>query len=168
MDSNDKTALTPSSGCEPLNVVRDQALLDATPVFPTRFARQCVDCRVANAFHAWNEQHLTPSYNWMIDFRGWGIPPLGKRAVIEQITATISVPSGEWARLRLFTSLGPIPSNLDLTLTSQGQIAGTQILVATHSVRIYSDHMIEFNVSRDNALTEGTALICISGFLIDL
>jgi hypothetical protein len=129
----------------------------------------CKECRVEHAFHAWNEQQLTPSYNWEIDFSGWNIvPQKGKRAVIELITATISVPVGEWARLRLFTSLGTTPSNLDFVLTPQGQIGGMQILIATHSLRVYSDAEITFNVNRDNAQTVGNALICISGYLIDV
>jgi hypothetical protein len=68
----------------------------------------------------------------------------------------------------MYTSLGSTPSNLDLVLTPQGQVGGRQILVATHTVRVYSDHLIEFNVNRDNAQTEGDTFICISGFLIDV
>jgi transposase len=87
--------------------------------------------------------------------------------VIELVTATINVPQGEFARLRMFTSLGSAPSNLDLTLTPQGQFGGQQILMCTHNVRVYSDSLIEFNVNRDNAQTSGNAFICISGYLVD-
>lgn len=55
----------------------------------------------------------------------------------------------------MYTSLGVAPSNLDFFLTPQGQVSGREMLVATHSVRVYSDHLIEFNVNRDNAQTEG-------------
>lgn len=88
--------------------------------------------------------------------------------MIELVTATISVPKGEWARLRMYTSLGTVPSNLDLVLTPQGHFNGRQILVATHTLHSYSDQIIEFNINRDNAETEGDAFICISGYLIDL
>jgi len=132
----------------------------------TYASTKCTECRVENAFHSWKEQHLTPSYNWEIDFSG--IVPGGKRAVIELVTATISVPLGEWARLRMYTSLGFAPSNLDLTVTPQGQTSAGQILVATHTLRAYSDQTISFNVNRDNAKTEGDAFICISGYLIDV
>ena len=131
-------------------------------------AQPCKECRVDNAFHAWRDQHLTPSFNWLIDFSNWGIPPAGKRAVIELVTATISVPKGESARLRMYTSLGSTPSNLDFVLTPQGTVGGRDLFVATHSVRVYSDQLIEFNVNRDNAQTEGDAFICISGYLIDM
>jgi hypothetical protein len=145
-----------------------QQALAARPVVRMQIPQPCKDCRVDNAFHAWKEQHLTPSFNWEIDFANWGIISPGKRAVIELVTATISVPSGEWARLRMFTSLGYVPSNLDLFLTPQGQVGGQQILVATHLVRVYSDQLVAFNVNRDNAQTEGDAFICISGHLVDV
>jgi hypothetical protein len=145
-----------------------KAVMTSTPVVKTHVAQPCKECRVDNAFHAWRDQHLTPSFNWSIDFTGTVGIPVGKRAVIELVTATISVPSGERARLRMYTSLGVAPSNLDFFLTPQGQVSGREILVATHSVRVYSDHLIEFNVNRDNAQTEGDAFICISGYLIDV
>jgi hypothetical protein len=145
-----------------------EAAMASTPPIKTHVARRCEECRVDNAFHAWRDQHLTPSFNWAIDFTGGVNIPTGKRAVIELVTATISVPSGERARLRMYTSLGFAPSNLDFVLTSQGQVGGREILVATHSVRVYSDHFIEFNVNRDNAQTEGDAFICISGYFIDV
>ena len=89
--------------------------------------------------------------------------------MIELVTAEIVVPHGEWARLRLFTSLGQVASNLDLILTRQGQQAdGRDVLHCTHAIRAYSDNTIEFNVNRDNAQTEGDALICISGYLADV
>jgi hypothetical protein len=134
----------------------------------THAVQRCEECRVDNAFHAWRDQHLTPSFNWAIDFTGTVNIPAGRRAVIELVTATISVPSGERARLRMYTSLGFAPSNLDFVLISQGQVGGRELLVATHTVRVYSDHLIEFNVNRDNAQTEGDAFICISGYLIDV
>lgn len=168
METKDKAVTEPSPVREALQGIRQQTASAAAPVVRTRIARRCEDCRVENAFHAWRGQHLTPSFNWSIDFANWGIPPSGMRAVIELVTATISVPSGEWARLRMYTSLGSTPSNLDLVLTPQGQVGGRQILVATHAVRVYSDQLIEFNVNRDNADTEGDAFICISGFLIDV
>jgi hypothetical protein len=132
-----------------------------------RVTLEC-DCRALGAFHAWREEPLPPSFNVIIDFNpAWGIPPSGKRAVIELRTATIHVPSGEFARLRMYTSLGSAASNLDLTLTPQGQVAGQQILMCTHAVRVYSDSLIEFDVNRDNPQTTGSAFICISGYLID-
>lgn len=82
------------------------------------------------------------------------------------VAASIEVPSGEWARLRMNTSLGSVPSNLDLVLTPQGQIStGQNVYVATHNIRSYTDGRIEFNVNRDNAQTSGHAFICISGYL---
>jgi hypothetical protein len=102
-----------------------------------------------------------------IDFNpDWGIPPTGKRAVIELVTATILVPKGEKARLRLFTSLGTAASNLDFVLIEQGVVGGQDVLIATHAIRAYSDSLIEFNVNRDNATTKGHAFICISGYLV--
>jgi hypothetical protein len=80
----------------------------------------CDDCRAANAFHAWHDLEMTPSFNWELSFGDYGIPPAGKRAVIELVTAQILVPQGEWTRLRMFTSLGTQLSNLDLSSRFRG------------------------------------------------
>jgi hypothetical protein len=129
--------------------------------------KTCADCRAFTAFHAWHDQKLTPSFNWSIDFTTNVNIPSGKRAVIELVTATIIVPTGEKARLRLSTSLGTTPSNFDLSLTPQGTVAGEDVLMGTHTIRAYSDSLIGFDVNRDNAQTEGNAFICISGYLAD-
>ncbi len=126
----------------------------------------CDDCRATAAFQAWHSLDMTPSFNWEISFDDWKIVPKGKRAVIELVTAQIIVPQGEWARLRMFTSLGMVPSNLDLFLTFQGNVSGNAIYVGTHSLRAYTDHDIDFNINRDNATTSGSALICISGYVV--
>ncbi|HKO96521.1 MAG TPA: hypothetical protein VJU86_06005 [Pyrinomonadaceae bacterium] len=131
-------------------------------------AKGCDDCRAATAFHAWRSVTMPPSWNMGVHFSIAGIPAPGKRAVIELVTATITVPAGEKARLRMFTGLGQAASNLDFVLTSQGIVSGKEVLVATHSVRVYSDNLIDFNVNRDNPQTPGDAFICISGYLVDV
>jgi hypothetical protein len=124
--------------------------------------RECTDWCALFAWQSSRSQHLTPSYNWMINFT----VPAGKILVIELVTASIEVPTGEAARLRMYTSLGTSPSNLDLALSSQGVVNGTAIWVCTQSLRAYTDGLLEFDVNRDNALTEGDALICVSGHLV--
>jgi len=136
------------------------------PAVRATVSATCDDCRATTAFQAWHEVDLTPSFNVMVSFADWKIVPKGKRAVIELVTAQIIVPSGEWARLRMYTSLGVVPSNLDLFLTFQGNVSGSAIYVATHSLRVYTDNEIEFNINRDNATTSGSALICISGYIV--
>lgn len=131
-------------------------------------AKECHDCKAFSAFQYWREQALTPSFNWEIDFSGLINIPAGKRAVIELVTATIEVPGTESARLRLYTSLGSAPSNLDLTMEKQSAAgAANAQFMATHSLRVYSDQLVAFNVNRDNAATAGSAFICISGYLAD-
>ena len=103
--------------------------------------------------------------NYFVSFADWNIVPKGKRAVIELVTAQIIVPSGEWARLRMYTSLGFVPSNLDLFLTFQGNVSGNAIYDATHALRAYTDNEIDFDINRDNATTSGSAVICISGYI---
>lgn len=134
----------------------------------------CEDCRATNAFQAWEQRELAPSEDWLISFAEYGIPPTGRRAVIELVTAQIVVPEGEWARLRMYTTLGPIASNMDIFLTFQGNVTpwaspgpARAIYVATHQIRAYSDSPVEFDINRDNAETTGYALICISGYLVD-
>jgi hypothetical protein len=102
----------------------------------------------------------------MVSFADWKIIPTGKRAVIELVTAQIIVPPGEWVRLRMFTSLGSAPSNIDLFLTFQGNVGGKAIYVAPHPLRVYSDNEVDFNINRDNATTTGSALVCISGYIV--
>jgi hypothetical protein len=63
----------------------------------------------------------------------------------------------------MYTSLGTVPSNLDLFLTFQGNFSNNAIYTATHSLRTYTDNDIDFDINRDNATTSGSALICISG-----
>jgi len=126
----------------------------------------CDDCRATNAFQAWHSFDMTPSFNWGVSFEDWNIVPTGKRAVIELVTAQIIVPEGQWARLRMYTSLGSIPSNLDLFLTFQGNVGGNAIYDATHPIRAYTDHNIDFDINRDNATTSGSGLICISGYVV--
>jgi hypothetical protein len=150
-----------------------ETIAGGRPPAPTRapvrvtVAAQCEDCRATTAFHAWHDVDLPPAFNVAVSFADYGIPPAGKKAVIELVTATISLPAGEWARLRLFTSLGFAASNLDFVLNAGGQVGGQSILVATHTIRAYSDSLIEFNVNRDNASTAGHAFICISGYVAD-
>ena len=111
-------------------------------------------------------QSRSHAINWLVSFADYGIPPAGKRAVIELVAAQILVPQGEWVRLRMFTSLGSIASNIDLFVTPQGVVSGQAIYDATHSIRAYSDGPIEFDINRDNAVTPGHALICISGYIV--
>jgi hypothetical protein len=133
----------------------------------TAKAKKCEDCRAATAFQAWHSVSLKPSLNVDVSFADWKIIPAGKRAVIELVTAQIVVPAGEWARLRMYTALGGVASNIDLYLTFQGNVSGNATFTATHALRAYSDSQIEFNINRDNGTTAGSALICISGYIAD-
>ena len=143
-----------AKGALPRSAVRDTAV------------GTCEDCRATTAFQAWHSVDLIPSFNVEVSFADWKIVPKGKRAVIELVTAQIIVPSGEWARLRMYTSLGSVPSNIDLFLTFQGNVSGNAIYEATHSLRAYTDNLIEFDINRDNATTSGSAFICISGYIV--
>jgi hypothetical protein len=142
-----------------------EALTQRSPVRTTAQGR-CDDCRATTAFQAWHNVDLPPSLNVEVSFADWKIVPKGARATIELVTAEILVPLGEWARLRMYTSLGSVPSNMDLFLTSQGNVGNQAIFVATHTLRAYTDNLIEFNINRDNAITNGSALICISGYIV--
>ena len=119
------------------------------------------DCRARSAFQEFHDQDLPPSFNVEFNF---SLQPK-TRAVIEFVTASVLVPAGEMARLRMFTGLGTSAGNFDLVLTPQGIVNGQQILVATHRIRAYADSLLAFNVNRDNAITTGHALVCVSGYL---
>lgn len=166
--AKEQTTTTKSPAAPVRDTVRSPAAQGAQTYSVVRATAMgtCDDCRATTAFQASQSVDLTPSFNVGVSFDDWNIVPKGKRAVIELVTAQIIVPEGEWARLRMFTSLGSVPSNLDLFLTFQGNVGGKAIYDATHSLRAYSDNDIDFNINRDNATTTGSALICISGYIV--
>jgi len=119
----------------------------------------CDPC-ASEAYLEWRDVQLVPSFNVEIAFN----PPQGQRLVVEFVTATVEVPAGESARLRMFTGFSNGQAgNFDLALTAQGVVNAQSVYVATHSVRAYTDGFLAFNVNRDNPNTTGTALICVSG-----
>ena len=129
---------------------------------PTPKAAPCDTC-AADAFLQWQDALLDPSFNIEITFE----PPQNQRLVIEFVTATIEVPAGESARLRMFTGFSNGQAgNFDLALTPQGIANGSSVYVGTHMTRAYTDGFLAFNVNRDNATTSGYALICVSGYLV--
>ena len=141
-------------------ITRKATLAPANP--PTPKPEPCDRC-AGDAFLQWQEAPLEPSFNVEITFE----PPQGQRLVIEFVTATIEVPAGESARLRMFTGFSNGQAgNFDLTLEPQGIVNGQFVYVATHMVRAYTDNFLAFNVNRDNASTPGSALICVSGYLV--
>ena len=137
------------------------AVLPELPV-PVPKPAPCDTC-AADAYLQWHDAQLTPSSNWEIAFTA----PAGQRLVIEFVTATIEVPVGESARLRMFTGFSNGQAgNFDLALTPQGTVSGQSIWICTHQVRAYTDGFLGFNINRDNATTSGYALICVSGYLV--
>jgi hypothetical protein len=127
-------------------------------------AKKLEDLSALHAHHAWRSKNLSAAWNTMIM-----VPvPAGKRLVIEFVTAQISVPAGETVRLRMHTGLGHTSSNFDLVMTPQGLVGGNSVFVATHTLRAYSDSKVKFSINRDNPHTKGNALVCVSGYLVDL
>ena len=140
---------------------------------PRPKARECEDCRAWTAFQATTYGILSNALNTTFDLSSAVKIPKGKRAVIELVTASIFVPAKTWVSLRMYTSLGIVPSNLDLYLTPQGVHSGANVpvprtretWVATHSLRAYTDNDISFDVGRDYLDEPGDATICISGYI---
>ena len=152
--------------------MRKTVLLSKPAVKARRSRRQCKDCKAETAFHAWHDIQLPASLNVFVDFSDWGIPQTGTRVVIELVTAQVVVPHGDTVRLRMYTSLGSVPSNIDLVVTPQGGFTNLvdpthllDVFVATHAIRAYSDALIEFDINRSTDQGGGSALICISGYL---
>ena|SRR5215211_3068334 len=150
---------------QPNNPVPVKAVDEPLPV------RVVNDFRAQNAFQKCLEDDLEPGFEVPFNFE----IPDGKRLVIELITAQVLVPAGERARLRLVTYSGTDVYKFDLALTSQGRVGGqAEVLVATHAIRAYADKHpspnedFQVNVNRDNKETPGHALICVSGYLVDL
>lgn len=135
-------------------------LAPTTP--PTPRPEPCDRC-ASDAFLQWQEAQLEPAFNAEITFD----PPQGQRLVIEFVAATIEVPAGESARLRMFTGFSNGQAgNFDLVLAPQGIVNGQSVYVATHMIRAYTDSFLAFNINRDNASTPGSALICVSGYTV--
>jgi hypothetical protein len=126
-----------------------------------RKERVCADWCALSAWHLGQHPHAR-------GLNHGGLRSLFPREllVVELVTAEIVVPFGEAARLRMNTTLGTRPSNLDLVLTLQGTPNGVAIWVCTHSLRAYSETMVEFWVNRDNPWTEGEAFVCVAGYLV--
>jgi hypothetical protein len=146
------------------NIVRETPRTEQIPR-PTSPPTPCEDCRAITAFQTWQDVPLPPGWNIAVEFAK--VVPQGKRGVIELVTASISVPAGEWASLRMYTTLGGGPtSQIDLFLTFQGNSFGQSNYVVTHSLRAYTDNAIAFNINRDNGTTSGSAFICLSGYIV--
>jgi hypothetical protein len=136
--------------------------------------RNCDDCRAWTAFHVTTFGTLGNALSTQFDVSSAVKIPKGKRAVIELVTASIFVPAKTWVSLRMSTSLGFEPSNIDLYLTPQGVHSGNkeplprtrETWVATHSLRAYTDQAISFDVSRDYVDEHGDATICVSGYIV--
>src|SRR5215475_3186367 len=75
-------------------------------------ARDCEDCRAWTAFQMTTYGMLGNALNTSFDLSSAVKIPKGKRAVIELVTASIFVPAKTWVSLRMYTSLGVVPSNL--------------------------------------------------------
>jgi hypothetical protein len=129
---------------------------------PKPKTQPCDKCG-ADAYLEWHDAQLTPAFNFELGFN----PPAGQRLVIEFVTATVEVPAGESARLRMFTGFSSGQAgNFDLALTPQGIVGGNAVYVSTQSVRAYTDGFLGFNVNRDNPQTAGYALVCVSGYIV--
>jgi uncharacterized protein YoaH (UPF0181 family) len=129
---------------------------------PKPSASPCDAC-AANAYTEWRAGQLAPAFNAGFSFT----PPKDRRLVIEFVTATVEVPAGESARLRMSTGYSSgQAANFDLALVQQGISGGTAVHVATHAIRAYTDGFLTFNINRDNATTAGHALICVSGYVV--
>ena len=137
-------------------------------------SRDCDDCRAWTAFHVTTFGILGNALNTQFDVSSAVKIPKGKRAVIELVTASISVPAKTWVALRMSTSLGFDASNIDLYLTPQGVESGQneplprtrESWVATHSLRAYTDQSITFDVARDYVAERGDVTICVSGYIV--
>jgi hypothetical protein len=134
------------------------------PVSAAAADKPCQDYCALYPYLQWRDTNLTPSFNYEINFS----LPSGKRLVVELVTATIEVPAGESVRLRMFTGIGMTAGNFDLVVVAQGLAGGQAIWTATHSLRTYADSLLAFNINRDNAMTPGSALVCVSGHIVDL
>lgn len=78
--------------------LRDPVFQEREPWLPTtRYTApkvpRCDDCRALTAFHSTREKVLRPAQSTLISFNLNGrLPPAGKRAVIELVTAMIAIP----------------------------------------------------------------------------
>jgi len=51
-----------------VRATREQEALLARPVVRAKVPKSCDDFCALHSFHAWRDQDLTPSFNWLIDF----------------------------------------------------------------------------------------------------
>jgi hypothetical protein len=152
-----------SSGSEAALEHRAIATTESAEIAAPKPSASPCDACAANAYLEWHDAQLKPAFNFQFNFT----PPTGRRLVIELVTASIEVPAGESARLRMSTAVsGGQIGNFDLALVPQGISIGTAKHVATHAIRAYTDGLLTFNINRDNPTTAGYALISVSGYLV--
>jgi hypothetical protein len=96
----------------------------------------------------------------------------GKRLVIEHVSVSATLPIGQKIAMELVIPVGllsGIPYSFVVTTVGTFPIAGSNkdMLVASQQVRLYADVGFNVNLKRNNSSGTGSAVVSISGHLVD-
>ena len=95
--------------------------------------------------------------------------PLGKRMVIETVTAQLEVPSGQRVLLTGSSVLDGFPTVHSFEAQFMGTFFGNDVFVSTQSFRLYADSQPGFSLRlfRSSSTGEGRLFATVAGYLVD-
>lgn len=125
----------------------------------------CKDPTAFSAFVMWRSNPTSEAVGSIVDFAEELALAKAERAVVEHVSARVSVPKGTHVRFRMFTSLGYSAGNIDLIAAYQGCIHGKDVHVVSHSMRAYTDRMLQVVCEADDAGASEDLLVCVSGYI---
>lgn len=98
--------------------------------------------------------------------------PTGKRLVIEQVTAVVSVSPGQPVIFNVLTTVNNNQALHSLIATPQGTFSnGLAVVTVSQQVRLYADagtNAVRLAVVRGAAVGSASATVSLSGYLVDL
>jgi hypothetical protein len=98
------------------------------------------------------------------------VVPAGKRLVIEQITASVGLPTPQWAQCFIFVTSGGNTTRHFLRLDPPIVDAGFGYFYTTLSVRLYADPgtNVVLGLARNSSSGAWTGFLTASGYLVNL
>lgn len=95
--------------------------------------------------------------------------PVGKRLVVEQASASASMPTGQKVTVNVATTGGGLNGRAWLALAAQGAISGSDRYAAAEPLRMYADSgtAVTFQAARSDASATASLNFSIAGYLVE-
>lgn len=96
--------------------------------------------------------------------------PVGKRFVVEQVSASAAMPTGQKVTVNLATTGGGLNGRAWLALAAQGAVSGLDRYTSTQPLRMYADPStaVTFQASRSDNSSPATLNFSVTGYLVDV